>query len=51
LSTSVLRRYVRATTERLSKATPTISAREYETKKARERFGLTPEKATEARRH
>lgn len=43
------RRYVPATTKRLSKATPTISARQYETKKASELFGLTPEKATEAR--
>ncbi len=43
------RRYVSATTKRLSKATPTISARQYETKKASELFGLTPEKATEAR--
>ncbi len=30
---------------------PTISARQFETKRASELFGLTPEKATEARRH
>src|SRR5271166_3643989 len=41
------RRYVPATTKRLSKATTTISARQYETKKASELFGLTPEQATE----
>jgi hypothetical protein len=35
----------------VTKATPTISARHYETKKARELFGLSPEQATEARRH
>jgi hypothetical protein len=35
---------------RISKATPTISARRFETKRASELFGLTPEKATEARR-
>ncbi len=39
-----------ADAKRLTKATPTISARQYETKKARELFGLTPENATEARR-
>jgi hypothetical protein len=36
---------------RITKATPTISARQFETKRASELFGLTPEKATEARRH
>ena len=36
---------------RLTKAMPTISARQFETKRASELFGLTPEKATEARRH
>jgi hypothetical protein len=35
---------------RITKATPTISARQLETKRARELFGVTPEKATEARR-
>ena len=35
---------------RVTKATPTISARQHETKRTRERFGLTPEQATEARR-
>jgi hypothetical protein len=45
------RRYVATTTKRISNATPTISARQYETKKAHELFGLTPEKATEARRY
>src|SRR5262249_21817999 len=44
------RRYVRKDVKRLTKTTPTISARQYETKKTRERFGLTPEQATEARR-
>jgi hypothetical protein len=36
---------------RITKATPTISARQLETKKAHERFGLSPERVTEARRH
>jgi hypothetical protein len=36
---------------RLTKAMPTISARQFETKRARELFGLTPERATQARRH
>jgi hypothetical protein len=36
---------------RITKSTPTISARRFETKRASELFGLTPEKATEARRH
>src|SRR5271166_4990629 len=45
------RHYVLATTKRVTKATPTISARVFETKRARELFGLTPEQATEARRH
>src|SRR5271166_7147203 len=44
------RHYVLATTKRVTKATPTISARVFETKRARELFGLAPEKATEARR-
>jgi hypothetical protein len=35
----------------ITKATPTISARQLESKRARELFGLTPEKATAARRH
>jgi hypothetical protein len=37
--------------QRITKATPTISARQFETKRARELFGLTPERATQARRH
>jgi hypothetical protein len=45
------RHYVPKDVKRVTKATPTISARQYETKKARELFGLTPEKATEARRN
>ena len=45
------RHYFLKDVKRVTKATPTISARQYETKKARELFGLTPEKATEARRH
>jgi hypothetical protein len=36
---------------RVTKATPTISARQFETKRAAELFGLTPERATQARRH
>jgi len=36
--------------ERETKATLTISARQFETKRTQERFGLTPEQATEARR-
>jgi len=44
------RHYILKTTKRVTKATPTISARQYETKRARELFGLAPEKATEARR-
>jgi hypothetical protein len=36
---------------RITKATPTISARQFETKRASELFGLTPERATQARRH
>jgi len=44
------RHYVFAKTKRLTKSTPTISARQYETKRARELFGVTPEKATAARR-
>jgi hypothetical protein len=45
------RHYVLRDVKRVTEATPAISARQYETKKARELFGLTPEKATEARRH
>lgn len=45
------RRYASKTAKRLTKATPTISARQFETKRAGELFGLTPERATEARRH
>jgi hypothetical protein len=36
---------------RITKATPTISARQFETKRASELFGFTPEEATRARRH
>jgi hypothetical protein len=36
---------------RVTRATPTISARQLETKRASELFGLTPERATQARRH
>jgi hypothetical protein len=36
---------------RITKSIPTISARQFETKRAGELFGLTPERATEARRH
>jgi hypothetical protein len=35
---------------RITKATPSISARRFETKRARELYNLTPEQATEARR-
>jgi hypothetical protein len=45
------RHYVLKDVKRVTRTTPTISARQYETKKARERFGLTPEEATEARRN
>jgi hypothetical protein len=45
------RHYVPKDVKRVTKATPTISARQYETKKARELFGLSPEQATEARRN
>src|ERR1700677_1915213 len=34
---------------RITKATPTISARQFETKRAHELFGLSPEMATQAR--
>src|SRR5271165_2265052 len=44
------RHYVLKTAKRVTKTTPTISARQHETKRARELFGLAPEKATEARR-
>ena len=45
------RHYVLKDVKRVTKATPTIIARQFETKKARELFGLSPEQATEARRH
>lgn len=44
------RRYVPKNVKRITKATRTLSARAYETKRAGERFGLSPEQATEARR-
>ncbi len=44
------RNYVPAWIERVTKKTATISARQYESKKAREQHGLTPEQATEARK-
>jgi hypothetical protein len=45
------RHYALRGTKRVTKATPTISARQFETKRASELFGLTPERATQARRH
>jgi hypothetical protein len=45
------RHYVLKDVKRLSKATPTISARQFETNRARELYRLTPEQTTEARRH
>lgn len=45
------RRYALRGIKRATKATPTISARQFETKRASELFGLTPERATQARRH
>jgi hypothetical protein len=45
------RRYVLKDAQRITKSTPAISARQFETKRASELFGLTPEKATQARRH
>jgi hypothetical protein len=45
------RHYVLKDTKRITKATPTLSARQRETKRARELFGLTPEKAADARQH
>ena len=45
------RRYVLTDARRITKSTPAISARQFETKRARELFGVTPEKATQARRH
>jgi hypothetical protein len=45
------RRYVQADTKRITKATPNISARQFETKRAHELYGLTPEQATKARQH
>jgi len=44
------RHYVLKTVRRVTKATPTISARQVETKRARELYKLTPEQATKARR-
>jgi hypothetical protein len=44
------RHYVLSATKRLTTATPTVSARQFETKRAGALFGLSPEKATEARR-
>ncbi len=44
------RNYVPASIKRVTKKTATIPARQYETKKAREIHGLTPEQATEARK-
>ena len=44
------RHYVLKTAKRITKATPTISARQFETKRARELYKLTPKQATEARR-
>jgi hypothetical protein len=45
------RNYVPKDVRRVTKATLPISARQFETKRARELFGLTPEKATAARQH
>jgi nucleotidyltransferase/DNA polymerase involved in DNA repair len=44
------RHYVLKTVKRLTKATPSITARQLETKRAHELYDLTPEQATEARR-
>jgi hypothetical protein len=44
------RNYVPATVKRVTRRTPHISARQYRTKQERERHGLTPEQATEARK-
>lgn len=44
------RHYVLKTVKRVTKATPTISARQFETKRAHELYKLTPKQATEARR-
>jgi len=44
------RHYALKDATRVIKATPTISARQYETKRARELYKLTPEQATKARR-
>ena len=43
------RHYVLGTTKRLTKATPTISARQFERKRASELFGLSPEQAERRR--
>jgi hypothetical protein len=45
------RHYALKDVKRVTKATSTVSARQYETKKARELFGLSPERETEARRN
>lgn len=45
------RRYIDKHAKRISRATPTLSARQAETKRSKGLFGLTPEQATEARRH
>src|ERR1700722_2896111 len=45
------RHYALRGRKRRTKATPTISPRQFETKRASELFGLSPEKATQARQH
>lgn len=44
------RNYVLKSVKRIAKSTTTISARQYETKRTLEKYGLTPERAAEARR-
>ena len=44
------RHYVLKSAKRISKSTPTISARQHETKRAQALFKLSPEQATEARK-
>jgi hypothetical protein len=44
------RHYVLKNVKRVTNATPAISARQFQTKRARELYKLTPEQATEARR-
>jgi hypothetical protein len=51
LSLSPKARHYALKGQRITKATPTISARQFETKRASELFGLTLERATQARRH